>query len=356
MSATAVTPGKNNDRTPADERVAKVGLAGRLLSKPELGSVIGLVLIFLLFSALSPVFHEVAGIANWLDPASTIGIMAVAVALLMIGGHFDLSAGVQLGTAGLVTGILSTHFHVIIWVAMLLGLAVCLLVGFVNGVLVVKTGLPSFIVTLASFLMLQGLNLGLTKLITNEVQVENVADVPGYDLPAKILSTTVPLFGQDFQITILWWIVWTVVASWLLMRTRFGNWIFATGGDPNASRNVGVPTQRTTIALFMIVSACAWFIGTTQVLRLGSIQANAGFGLELTFIVAAVIGGCRLTGGYGSALGAAIGALIFGMTSQGIVYAGWDSDWFKFFLGAMLLLAVLANEFVQRRASRSKRG
>jgi simple sugar transport system permease protein len=340
----------------ADERVAKVSVFRRLLMKPELGAVIGAILIFLFFSFLSPVFHSAAGIANWLDPASTIGIMAVAVAMLMIGGHFDLSAGVQIGSAGLIVGILTTHFHLFIWASIAVSLVVVLAIGAFNGYLVVRTGLPSFIITLATFLMLQGLNLGLTKLIINTVQVGGIREEPGYDSAKAVFASQFTLFGQEFQITILWWILWTALATWILMHTRFGNWTFATGGDRNASRNVGVPVKSTTIKLFMIVSAAAWFVGTTEALRLGSMQANAGFGRELIFIVAAVIGGCLLTGGYGSAIGAAIGALIFGMTSQGIVYAGWDSDWFKFFLGAMLLLAVLSNEYVRRRAATQKKG
>ena len=347
MTATAVAT--------ADERIARVGFLRRLLVKPELGSLIGAVFIFVFFSIMSDVFRSPSGIANWLDPASTIGIMAVPVALLMIGGHFDLSAGVMLGTAGLTTGILTTQYNMVLWVAMVVSLAVCLSIGFLNGYLVVRTGLPSFIITLATFLMLQGLNLGVTKLLTDTVQVGGLATEPFYESARKIFASTVNIAGQPFQTTIIWWILATALASWVLLRTKFGNWIFAVGGDSNASRNVGVPTKRTTITLFMLVAAGAWFVGNTQVIRLSSIQANAGFGLELTYIVAAVIGGCLLTGGFGSAIGASVGALIFGMTSQGIVYAGWDSDWFKFFLGAMLLLAVLANQVVRRFAEQSRK-
>jgi simple sugar transport system permease protein len=221
--------------------------------------------------------------------------------------------------------------------------------------LVIRTGLPSFIITLATFLMLQGLNLGVTKLVTGTVQVSGVDEEPFFDGVKAIFATRISVFGQEFFIAILWWILFTIVATYLLMRTRFGNWIFAIGGDSNASRNVGVPANRTTITLFMIVSLGAWFVGNTQLMRLTSIQSSAGFGLELTFIAAAVIGGCLLTGGFGSVIGASIGALIIGMTSQGIVYAGWDSDWFKFFLGAMLLLAVLTNQLVRRYAEQSRR-
>jgi simple sugar transport system permease protein len=339
----------------ADERIASSGLLRKLLVKPELGSLVGALLVFTLFSLLSDVFRSTSGVANWLDPASTIGIMSVAVALLMIGGQFDLSAGVTTGTAGLTTAILTTEYRLVLWVAMLVSLALCLGVGFVNGYLVMRTGLPSFIITLGTFLMLQGLNLGVTKLVTDTVQVSGMASVPYYDTVHKIFASSITINGQPFEIAIVWWILATVLATYVLLRTRFGNWIFAVGGDSNASRNVGVPARRTTITLFMIVSGAAWFVGTTQVVRLTSVQANSGFGLELIYIVAAVIGGCLLTGGFGSAVGASLGALIFGMTSQGIVYAGWDSDWFKFFLGAMLLLAVLSNQVVRRYAEQSRR-
>ncbi len=340
---------------PIDERIARIGVLRRLLLKPELGALIGAVIVFVFFAALSDVFRSGAGVANWLDPASTIGIMAVAVALLMIGGEFDLSAGVMTGTAGLTTGLLATYYGWNLWAAIVASLLLALAVGFLNGYLVVRTGLPSFIITLGSYLMLQGLNLGVTKVVTDTVQVGAIEQTTGYGAAKRIFASTVSIGGVSFQIAILWWLLITAVGSWVLLRTRFGNWTFAVGGDSPAARNVGVPARRTKIVLFMTVSAAAWFVGTINAVRLTSVQANSGIGQELTYIVAAVIGGCLLTGGYGSVIGASLGALIFGMTSQGIVYAGWDADWFRFFLGAMLLLAVLANQFVRRYAEQTRR-
>ena len=340
---------------PIDERVARIGVLRRLMLKPELGALIGVVLVFVFFAALSDVFRSANGVANWLDPASTIGIVAVAVALLMIGGEFDLSAGVMTGTTGLATGLLSTYYGWNLWGAIVASLLLALGIGFLNGYLVVRTGLPSFIITLGSFLMLQGLNVGITKLVTDTVQVGAIEQTAGYGAAKAVFASTVTIGGTPFQIAILWWIAFTVVGSWVLLRTRFGNWTFAVGGDTPAARNVGVPAARTKILLFMTVSAAAWFVGTVNAVRLTSVQANTGTGRELIFIVAAVIGGCLLTGGYGSVIGASLGALIFGMTSQGIVYAGWDADWFLFFLGAMLLLAVLANQFVRRYAEQTRR-
>lgn len=338
-----------------DERVASVGVLRRLLVKPEFGALVGAVVIFVFFAAQSNVFRSAAGAANWLDGASTVGLMAVPVALLMIGGHFDLSAGVQLGTAGLATGVMTTYWGLNVYASLLVSLLLMLSIGFVNGYLVTRTGLPSFIITLGMFLGLQGINLGATKLITNTVQVSNLDLVPGYKFLKDVLGSTVRIGGADFQIAIVWWVVFTLLGSWVLLKTRFGNWIFATGGDSNASKNVGVPTSRTTISLFMITSAAAWFVGNTQIIRFGTIQAQTGIGQELIFIVAAVIGGCLLTGGYGSAIGASLGALIFGMTESGIVYVNWNSDWFKLFVGAMLLLAVLANQYVRRFAEQSRK-
>ena len=294
--------------------------------------------------------------ANWLDPASTLGIMAVAVALLMIGGHFDLSAGVMTGTTALTVGIVAVEFRQNLWVAIGVALVVALAVGFFNGWLVTRTGLPSFIITLGTFLMLQGLNLGLTKLFTDTVTVG------GHRRGARVRGRRVDLRlpaehrrGTEFRVAILWWLLFTALATWVLLRTRFGNWVFATGGDEVAARNVGVPARRTTITLFMTTATAAWFVGTTLAVRLTSVQANTGIGQELIYIVAAVIGGCLLTGGFGSAIGASLGALIFGMTQLGIPYLHWDADWFYFFLGAMLLLAVLANRLVRRYAEAARR-
>jgi simple sugar transport system permease protein len=338
----------------ADERVTDVGRLRRLLIRPELGSIVGAVIVFLFFTTRSDIFGTVEGVATWLDPASTLGIMAVAVALLMIGGEFDLSAGVLTGSVGLLVALLTTRQGMHLWAAIGVSLVVALGIGFFNGIMVVRTKLPSFIVTLGTFLMLQGLNLGITKQLTNTVQVGGLDKVPGYDAAFKLFSSTITIAGGQFRVAIFWWIGVTALATWVLMRTRPGNWIFSVGGDVRAARSVGVPANRTKIALFMGTALAAWLVGVITALRLTSVQANSGIGQEFTFIIAAVIGGCLLTGGYGSAIGASIGALIFGMADKGIIYAGWDSDWFRFFLGAMLLLATLTNSLVRRFAEEAR--
>jgi simple sugar transport system permease protein len=340
---------------PVDERIKNLGVTRQLLARPEIGALLGAVVVFAFFAVQSSVFRSPSGIANWLDPASTLGIMAIPVALLMIGGEFDLSAGVMVGTVGLTIGLLTGQYGMNTWAAVAVALALALALGFFNGYLVVRTRLPSFIITLGTFLMLQGLNLGVTKAITNTVLADAVDTAPAYQSAFNVFASSVTIAGTPFRITILWWIALTALATWVLLRTRFGNWVFSVGGNVQAARSVGVPAGRTKMLLFMATAGGAWLVGTMTALRLTSIQANTGIGLELIYIVAAVIGGCLLTGGFGSAVGASLGALIFGMVQQGIVYLQWNSDWFKLFLGAMLLLAVFTNQFVRRLAEESRR-
>ncbi|MGH3747740.1 MAG: ABC transporter permease [Micromonosporaceae bacterium] len=333
-----------------DERLAGATRLRRLMTRPELGAAVGAVAVFGFFAAYTEQFATPLGIANVLDPAATLGIMAVAVALLMIGGEFDLSAGVMTASSGLIVAMLSTQAGLNVWAAVLVAIGFGAAVGLCNGLLVVRTGLPSFIVTLGSFLVLQGFNLGVTKLVTGTVQVSGVSAAPGHDSARAVFASTVPIAGAQFRVTVIWWLALTVLATWVLLRTRSGNWIFAAGGNPAAARSVGVPAARTKVWLFVTVSTTASLVGAMLLLRLSSVQANGGIGEELQYIAAAVIGGCLLTGGFGSAIGAAIGALIFGMAKQGIVFAGWDSDWFLLFLGTLLLLATLLNHYVRRRA------
>ena len=340
---------------PVDERVAEVGVLRRLLVRPEFASVVGAIIVLVFFATQSSVFLSNNGIANWLDRASTLGIMAVAVGLLMIGGEFDLSAGVLTGTTGLTVTLLATEYGWNLWAAIAAALGLALVVGVFNGVTVMRTRLPSFIVTLGTFLMLQGLNLGVTKAVTGAVVVRGLDEVDGYETARSIFARTFHVFGADFRVAILWWLAITALATWILMRTKPGNWIFAVGGNQHAARSVGVPAARTKIALFMTTAFAAWLVGTISAVRFTSVQANQGIGEEFIYIIAAVIGGCLLTGGYGSAIGASVGAIIFGMADRGIIFAGWDADWFKFFLGVMLLLAALTNAFVRRYAERTRR-
>ncbi|MGY0061708.1 ABC transporter permease [Streptomyces sp. LZ34] len=333
-------------------RTTERSLIRRTLARPEIGALVAAVGVYLFFFAAAPTFRQADAFATVLYQGSTIGIMALAVSLLMIGGEFDLSAGVAVTSSALTASMLSFQLTTNVWVGVVVALAVSLAVGLINGVLLIKTGLPSFLVTLASFLMLQGANLAVTKLLTDNVATDTINDMDGFDQAKSVFASEISIGGVDVKITVLWWLFFAGIATWVLLRTKFGNWIFAVGGSRESARAVGVPVTFTKIALFMTVGFAAWFVGMHLLFEYNTVQAGEGVGNEFYYIIAAVIGGCLLTGGYGSAIGAVLGAFIFGMVNQGIVYANWNPDWFKFFVGAMLLLATLVNLWVRRQATR----
>ncbi len=620
--------------TAPDERLAYRGPIQRLLVRPEIGALIGAAVIWVFFWAVSDVFGTSAGVNNYLDVSATLGIMSVAVALLMIGGEFDLSSGAMTGATGMLVVLLAKDvgefggagLPLTISIPVVLAFAVG--VGWVNGTLVERTALPSFIVTLGTFFVLRGAKLGFAKLFTDKVIVEGLDNAPDhafwenifgatwirndhlwdsflggrdvvygvilvlgvaalfiglleltfrrkttYDtsglgvfavgvvaaiagliqltntdgtgtnwtwslimgagivvaaygfarwryepraedrgtlaldgriarnaalgvgavvlgvvfglamdsssrtelgflltvqglramlfaglavlgvillmLAARDAAKTSPItsfalttvtavvvaavafvvqseaasrklraelfavlllaalvlfvsallrllfterraaepaadgFGRtmaivgiflvfvaiairllwattvenqtvpgvfSYRISVMYFLVFTLVAQWVLVRTKFGSWTFAVGGNKNASRQVGVPAARTKTTLFIVVAVSAWLVGMLIAFRLNSVQANVGDGNEFFYIIAAVVGGNLLTGGYGSAAGAAIGALIMAMSFQGIPFAGWNSDWRFLFVGVILLLAVLVNNYVRRKA------
>lgn len=318
--------------------------------RPELGSLVAAALLFIFFSiASSGAMLEVPTIARVLDTAWPYGIIAVAVGLLMISGEFDLSAGVMVGTAGAVLGIMATEWGMNLWAAVFLSLLVCLALGLWNGVLVVWTGLPSFVITLGTFFGLRGANVALSKHFTGDALIENIDNAGGYDSLHAIVATVFGTAPSDFRVSLIWWAGFIVIATWILWRTRIGNWIFATGGDKDAARAVGVPVNGTKIGLFMLTAGAAWFVGVSNAIRYTSVQAGQGVGQEFFYIIAAVVGGCRMAGGYGSAVGPAIGALIWGIAFVGIPHAGWNSDWRWAFLGVLLLVATLINHVVGER-------
>ncbi len=360
----------------ADERVREISRLRTLLRRPELGAVAGTILIFLFFGLVAgdSGMFSARGITNFLEVSALLGILAVAAALLMIGGEFDLSIGSMIGFAGVIIAIPATVLGWPIWACIMLAFAAALLVGYVNGLIVVRTGLPSFIVTLAALFILRGLTIGLTRLITGRTQVSGLKPLMEGDWLASLFHGHLGkgLFVWFAEIgfidkrldglpvvpgipmAVVWWLAVGAAATWLLLRTRFGNWIFAVGGDAVAARNVGVPAARVKILLFMGTACAATLFATIQVLDAGSADSLRGLLKEFEAIIAVVIGGTLLTGGYGSAIGAMFGALIFGTVQMGIFYTGVNTDWFKVFMGMMMLVAVIFNNFIRKKVTESR--
>ncbi|OOY08516.1 ABC transporter permease [Thioclava sp. F36-7] len=361
------------DTTVTDERVREETVLARLMKRPELGAIAGLILvtIFFLFTANASMF-TLSGIMNFLTPAAQLGILAIGASLLMIGGEFDLSIGSMVAFAGMIFGALVVNLGLPLIVAIPGTLIFAGMMGVVNGQLVIRTGLPSFIVTLAFLFILRGLSLvGLKYLTGGSTQLRGVRDAVGDDWLAPFFSgdAFTGLFAKlaewgwidtfksgapkvpGVPVEILWFIGIALFATWILLRTPAGNWIFAAGGDKNAASNSGVPVNRVKTTLFIVTACCAALVAIMTVIDAGSTDARRGFQKEFEAIIAAVIGGSLLTGGYGSAIGAFFGSIIFGMVVIGLTYTSNDQDWFQVFLGGMLLLAVIFNNVIRKRVT-----
>ncbi|MFK0274090.1 ABC transporter permease [Ensifer sp. NPDC090286] len=356
-----------------DERLNRVSLMASLIRKPELGALAGLVFVLVFFlTTASPQMFTLAGVMNFMAPAAQLGILAVAAALLMIGGEFDLSIGSMIAFSGMIFGAAVVAWGLPLSVAIVLTLAVAALLGITNAQIVMRTGLPSFIVTLAFLFVLRGLSLvGLKWVTGGATQMRGIKDAASnsplapffsgdafkglfqyladHDLIAKFPNGTPAVPGVPVEL--LWFLAIALAATYLLVRTRFGNWIFAAGGDANAARNSGVPVARVKTTLFILTACAAALVAILTVLDAGSTDARRGFQKEFEAIIAAVIGGCLLTGGYGSAIGAFFGSIIFGMVLIGLTYTQIDQDWYQVFLGGMLLLAVFFNNIIRKRVT-----
>jgi simple sugar transport system permease protein len=325
-------------------------LAGRALARPSLPALAGLVLVVVVFAVQDFDLLSWGSLATVLDAAALLGIGGVAVALLLIAGQFDLSIGVVAVASSLVTALLIGNAGWGVWPALLASLAAALAIGLINGFLVVSTGLPSFLVTLATFLILQGTSLAGTNALAGSTRVGGLEDAAGWSSAAALFDATHQVGEGRFRVSLLWWLGITALGAWVLWRTRFGNAVFASGGARRAARELGVPVRRTTVTLFCLTATAGWLLGTLSLVRLGGVQASTpGLITAVNFIVVAVIGGCLLTGGFGSVVGASLGALLYAVTREGIALAGWDPRWFQALLGVLLLLALLANGEVRRR-------
>ena len=270
-----------------DERVKKRKPLQRALLRPEIGALFGAIVIFVFFFIVAPPFRSPEALATVLYASSTIGIMAIGVSLLMIGGEFDLSTGVAVTFSSLMASMIAYNLHLNVWLGSALALVLALGVGFFNGYMVMKTKIPSFLITLASFLMLTGINLAVTKLVTGQVATPSISDMAGFDSAQRAFASSINIFGISLRITVIWWLLFTAISTYVLMKTRIGNWIFAVGGNQNSARAIGVPVTRVKIGLFMFVGFCAWFVGMHLLFAFNTVQSGQGVGNEFLYIIAA---------------------------------------------------------------------
>ncbi|PCJ10661.1 MAG: ATPase [Rhodobacteraceae bacterium] len=357
-----------------DERIKTRSRFREAMIRPELGGIVGTIAVFIMFGLFahdSGMFNS-QGIMNWSQVSAQFMIIAVGACLLMIAGEFDLSVGSMIGFSGMMIAIFSVTLGWPVWLAILVTFVLSLAIGALNGFIVVRTGLPSFIVTLAFLFILRGFTIYLPQTLERKTIIGGVKDVAEGDWLApvfggKIFTGLFQWMGdagiiavfergnrqgqpvvEGIPMLIVWALVLVVLGHILLTKTRFGNWIFAVGGDAQAARYAGVPVNRVKILMFMTTAFCATVFATFQVMEFGSAGADRGLLKEFEAIIAVVIGGALLTGGYGSVIGAALGALIFGVVQQGLFFAGVESSLFRVFLGVILLFAVILNTYIRR--------
>jgi simple sugar transport system permease protein len=358
----------------ADERIKETSRFRQAMIRPELGGIVGTIAVFtffLIFAFDSGMFNA-QGVMNWSVVSAQFMIIAVGACLLMIAGEFDLSVGSMIGFAGMLIAIFGVTMGWPMWIAIVVTFAICVSIGGLNGLICIRTGLPSFIVTLAFLFILRGFTIFLPQTIERKTIIGGIREAAEGDwlgamFGGKILGGFFQWLGDvgiigvftrgnrageavvdGIPMLIVWAIALVIFGHILLTKTKFGNWIFASGGDAEAARNSGVPVNKVKVLMFMFTAFCATVFATCQVMEFGSAGADRGLLKEFEAIIAVVIGGALLTGGYGSVIGAALGALIFGVVQQGLFFAGVESSLFRVFLGVILLGAVILNTYIRR--------
>lgn len=308
------------------------------MRRPEAGAILGLVFVTIFFTIFGGIkFLSPQGLASWLNVAANLGIIALPVGFLMIAGELDISIGAMVPAASMITGVLSGFYEFPIIVGILGALVFGIVVGLINGIIVVRTVVPSLIVTMGTLFAITGLVLFLSIVLTNNISVSLPSPSPW----AKTIFGSF-IFGT-YQVIVLWWFAMMVGFYYFLHVSPWGNWVFALGGDKVSARNAGIPTDRLTIGLFVLSSFCAAFVGMCQTILFNSAQVSAGQSYIFNCIISVVVGGVLLTGGFGSVIGIFLGTITFAVVTQGIYFTNFDRNLSSLIIGVMLLIAVLMN-------------
>ena len=313
------------------------GILDRVLRVREIGAIGGLLIVMVVFSLLSDKFLTWQNFIGIFTITSELGIIAIGICFLMIAGEFDLSVGSVFAVAPMVGALLGNQ-NIPMFLAFLIGLLVAALIGLLNGIIVIKAKIPSFIATLGAMMFFRGLLLA----VSGGFPIIYKGDDPAFlnALGGKIF------FGM--RASGIWFILGTVILSIILTDTKYGNHVSAVGGNPGTAKAVGINVNKVKIINFMICAVFAGLAGFTMFGRFGSIDPTAGLELELEAIASAVIGGALLTGGYGSIIGAFMGAFLIGVVRSGLILAGAPSYWYKGFIGVILVVSVIINTKIRK--------
>jgi len=324
-----------------------------LFYRPSAAAVVALLSVTVFYIIAGVEFGKLMGAASWVNYAARIGIVALPVCLLMVAGEIDISIGAMIPAGAMTTAIISGHFELPMIFGIIGALSVGVIVGVINGILAIRTNVPTLIITLATLVGMQGVVLAGSKLLTGSASVPLTA--PDW---AKTLFGQL-MFGGSHQVIIIWWVVLAVVFWFFLHMSKYGNWIFARGGDKESARNAGIPVNRMTVLLFVLTSTSAAFVGMCHAILFNSAQVSGGMNDIFNIIVSVVVGGVLLTGGFGTVFGVFVGTLTFAVVNKGIDFTAIDRNWANLIIGVMLLIAVAMNESFRAfalRASVGKKG
>lgn len=317
---------------------------GNFMRRPEVGAILNLLAVIIFFVVFGGVhLGNLVGAASWVNFAANLGVVAIPVGLLMIAGELDISIGAMIPVGSMTTALLSGYYGLPIAVGISGALGMGVLIGLINGLLTVRTSVPSLIITLGTLVAMQGIVLAGSVLLTGNASVSLAA--PDW---AKFLFGQ--LIGGSHQVIILWWFAFAAILAFVVHRTPYGNWLFAIGGDKEAARNTGIPVRKMTILLFILSATSASFVGMCQAILFNSAQVSGGMSFIFNAIVSVVVGGVLLTGGFGSVIGIFFGVLTFAVVNQGIYFTDIDRNWSNLIIGVMLLAGVAMNESFRKFA------
>ncbi|ANW26102.1 hypothetical protein BA953_18150 [Vibrio coralliilyticus] len=311
----------------------------RISSNRDIGILIATILVGVFFSVLAPNYFSSYTFFTLLRQTAELGIVAMAMTILIVSGEFDLTVGAVYAVVGVAIGILFKQFGIDLWLAAIMGLLIAISFGYINGVLITKTGMNSFIGTLALMMVYRGIAM----MSTGGSPVTSFPKVTFFEIAGRA-----KLFGV-VPIPILWLTLIGVVLYILLHRTEFGVKAFATGDNKEAARLSGIDTDKVKIRCFMLTAACA---GIAAIISLGYLRTatpSQGNGMELEAIAAAVIGGTAMTGGVGSIIGTFMGALIMAQVRVGLVLMGTDAYIQEAFVGLVIAVAVILNIYISKK-------
>jgi simple sugar transport system permease protein len=311
------------------------------LLRPELASIAGAAILFAVFSFLSPLFLTTITFVSITSVAAELGIVSIGMTILLISGHFDLSMGAILGLASYFVSAFINDLGISPVAAFLLALLCAAALGLLNGIIQVKTGIHSFIVTLGTALVYRGMLVAFTGGFPQAVTIPHGL--------SELLAG--PILPGGFRMSFVWFLIVTALSTFMLFRTTLGNWIQAIGQNVRAAHNLGVNVSLTVISAFVISGTLAGVVGLFQVARFASVDANRGLGIELQAVAVSVIGGTLLTGGYGSTIGTMMGAIVLGMIQTGLVLASAPGFFYTTITGIIVVGAVIVNNWFNRVVS-----